>query len=105
MLYVICSITWLIWLSAIISLCTRRDIEIHRKLTWIVTVLVLNVIGALIYFIFVPSRAKTREANDFPIDPDSTPYTPPGESWNPILGVNPFPSGQGLNPKSEEEKR
>ena len=39
---IVCVIVWVI---ALVSLCTRRDIDINRKVTWIVTVLVLNAVG------------------------------------------------------------
>jgi glucan phosphoethanolaminetransferase (alkaline phosphatase superfamily) len=90
----------ILWLLALVLLCSRRDVEIHRKLTWVVTVLVLNVLGALIYFAFGPKRVLPASA---PIDPDAEPIQPLGESWNPILGANRLPPGQGLNPN--EAKR
>lgn len=93
----------ILWIAAIVSLCSRRDVEIHRKLTWVVTVLVLNVLGALIYFIFGPRRAPQPTDKEIRIDPDAKPYVPAGVSWNPILGENRLPPGQGLNPKSENE--
>ena len=91
----------IIWLAAVVSLCSRRDIEIHSKLTWVVTVLILNILGAIIYFIFGPRHAPEPEDKEVEIDPDAKPFVPPGVSWNPILGENRLPSGQGLNPKSE----
>ncbi len=45
-----------IWLAALVPLLRRRDIDIHDKLTWVVVVLVLNVLGAVIYFVFGPCR-------------------------------------------------
>lgn len=94
---------FILWLVAVVSLCSRRDIEIHAKLSWVVTVLILNVLGALIYFIFGPRRPPTPSDKEIPIDPDAKPYVPPGVSWNPILGENRLPPGQGLNPKAEDE--
>ena len=88
-----CVITWAV---ALISLCGRRDIEIHDKLTWVVTVLVLNALGALIYFIFGPRRQAIAKPQ---IDADAIPVTPEGTSWNPILGENRMAGGEGLNPK------
>lgn len=93
----------ILWLVAVVSLCSRRDIEIHAKLSWVVTVLILNVLGALIYFIFGPRRPPAPGDKEIPIDPDAKPYVPPGVSWNPILGENRLPPGQGLNPKAEDE--
>ena len=89
----------LIWLSALVSLCSRRDIEIHSKLSWVVTVLVLNTAGALLYFIFAPKRTPPPKPL---IDDDAVPVTPEGQSWNPILGENRLPKGRGLNPKAED---
>lgn len=100
--YFVCVLAGLVWFCALICLCSRRDIEIHRKLTWVVTVLVLSVLGALIYFIFGPSRVMEGADKEFPIDPDAKPYVPPGESWNPILGGNHLPPGQGLNSKAQD---
>ncbi len=48
----------IIWGVALVSLCSRRDIEIHSKITWLVTVLVLNALGALIYLFFGPNRKE-----------------------------------------------
>jgi hypothetical protein len=84
-----------IWAIALISLCSRRDIEIHAKLAWVVTVLVLNTLGALIYFFFGPSRQSDGA-------PEGAPVTPEGEAWNPILGENRMADGEGLNPKKRE---
>ena len=94
---------FILWIVAVVSLCSRRDIEIHAKLSWVVTVLILNVLGARIYFIFGPRRPPAPGDKEIPIDPDAKPYVPPGVSWNPILGENRLPPGQGLNPKAEDE--
>lgn len=103
LLIIMCAV---LWIAALVALCSRRDIEIHRKLSWVVTVLVLNALGGLLYFIFGPKSNGVKES--FPIDPDAKPVSPENRSWNPILGENPFPPGQGLNPKEEsrdEERR
>jgi hypothetical protein len=94
----------LIWAGTLMSLCSRRDIEIHSKVTWIVTVLVLNAVGALIYFIFGPSRQPVKEQEQ-PIDDDAVPVVPEGRSWNPILGENRMPEGEGLNPKTTDHDK
>ncbi len=96
-------IGFIVWIAAVISLCSRRDIEIHAKLSWVVTVLLLNVLGALIYFIFGPRRPPKPTDQEIPIDQDAKPYVPPGASWNPIQGENYLPPGQGLNPKADNE--
>ena len=88
----------IIWGIALVSLCSRRDIEIHSKLTWVVTVLVLNALGALIYLFFGPKRREIDDRNSR-IDADATPLTPKGQSWNPILGENRLAEGEGLNPR------
>ena len=90
-----------IWTLALVSLCSRRDIEIHRKLTWIVTVLALNALGAIIYFFFGPKKRAIDDPTSR-IDADATPVTPQGESWNPILGENRMAEGEGLNPRPTE---
>ena len=84
-----------LWAATLFLLCTRRDIEIHSKLSWVVTLLVLNALGALLYLIFGPKRQEVPDA------PDTPPYEPEGQSWNPILGYNRFPEGEGLNPKRQ----
>ena len=88
----------IIWATALVSLCSRRDIDIHSKITWVVTVLALNALGALIYLLFGP----TRKGVDDPvarIDPNATPLTSEGAAWNPILGANRMAEGEGLNPR------
>ena len=92
----------LIWAIGLVSLCSRRDIEIHSKLSWVVTVLVLNALGALLYFIFGPRR-ELSDGQETAIDPDAIPVTPEGRSWNPILGENWMAEGEGLNPKKTTE--
>ena len=88
----------IIWGVALVSLCSRRDIDIHSKLTWVVTVLVLNALGALIYLFVGPKRSGVGDPAS-QIDADATPLTPKGESWNPILGENRLAEGEGLNPR------
>jgi hypothetical protein len=90
-----------IWAIALVSLCGRRDIEIHRKVTWIVIVLVLNALGAVLYFAFGPRQQGLPGSDADRIDPDAEPVNPEGSSWNPILGENRLPAGEGLNPKDE----
>ena len=88
----------IIWAAALVSLCNRRDIDIHSKLTWVVTVLALNALGAIIYLFFGPKkRVEDDPASRF--DAEATPLTPEGESWNPILGENRMAEGEGLNPR------
>lgn len=95
-----CVILWIIlWAGALVSLCDRRDIEIHNKVTWIVTVLVLNLLGAILYFVFGPKR-QAPTSPECPIDEDAVPHIPEGRSRNPILGENRMPEGQGLNPRN-----
>jgi len=65
----------IIWAVALMSLCSRRDIDIHSKLSWVVTVLVLNTLGALIYFLFGPKRQASGES---PVDADAVPMVPEG---------------------------
>ncbi|MCC5850685.1 MAG: PLDc_N domain-containing protein [Verrucomicrobia bacterium] len=82
-----------LWYLPLISLCKRRDLDIHVKINWIVTILVLGLIGSVIYLLFGPSRPYESE-----YDPDVEPYEPGGKTWNPILGTNDFQQGVGLNP-------
>jgi len=89
----------LVWAGTLVSLCSRRDIEIHRKLSWVVTLLVLNVVGALLYLVFGPKQEEASGSADEAIDPDAEPYTPDAGSWNPLTGGNRLPAGAGLNPK------
>jgi hypothetical protein len=87
-----------LWIVALVNLLRRRDVDIHDKLTWVVTVLLLNGIGAILYFIFGPER-QPHGSRPTAIDPDARPIAPESESWNPILGVNHMAKGQGLNPR------
>lgn len=43
-------------------------------------------------------RRNDMDSNAEPVGEDAVPINPEGRSWNPILGVNPFASGEGLNP-------
>ena len=95
----------IMWVLALVSLCNRRDVDIHRKLSWVVTILVLNVVGALIYFLFGPERVSTLTDDELAVDPDAKPVIPEGKSWNVILGANRFLAGQGLNPKDVDAPR
>lgn len=88
----------ILWGGALVSLCSRRDIEIHRKVSWIVTVLVLNALGAVIYLFLGPKRSVEDDTVSR-FDPEATPVTPEGESWNPIIGENRMAEGEGLNPR------
>ncbi len=87
-----------IWLVALVSLLRRRDIDIHDKLTWVVTILLLNGIGGLLYFLFGPEGERKQEDAVPPVPPDAEPYDGDGVSWNPILGENRLLPGRGLNP-------
>jgi hypothetical protein len=91
----------LIWLAALVGLLSRRDVEIHDKLTWVVTILLLNGIGGALYFIFGPKRGSSAGESE-PVDPDAIPINPEGKSWNPILGENRMADGEGLNPRNTE---
>jgi hypothetical protein len=98
MLYLICAV---LWIATLVSLFRRRDIESGKRIFWIVTVLVLNVIGVLLYFLFGPPRASAPVSGEDKIDPDAEPVLSGETSWNPIQGENRFPAGQGLNPRAE----
>ncbi len=96
--YLICIV---VWIATLISLFRRRDIEGGKRIYWIVTVLVLNVIGVLLYFLFGPQRTRDPISADAEIDPNVEPVLAGETSWNPIQGENRFPPGQGLNPKAD----
>jgi predicted membrane channel-forming protein YqfA (hemolysin III family) len=98
LIYVICIV---VWIATLISLFRRRDMESGKRILWIVTVLVLNVIGVLLYFLFGPRRASAPISGDAEIDPNAEPVLSGETSWNPIQGENRFPAGQGLNPKAD----
>ena len=49
--YLVCIV---VWIATLISLFRRRDIGSGKRIYWIVTVLVLNVLGVLLYFLFGP---------------------------------------------------
>ena len=91
----------ILWLVALIGLLSRRDVDIHDKLSWVVAILLLNGIGAILYFVFGPER-KPDSSQTTTNDPDTRPISPEGESWNPILGVNRMAEGEGLNPRDNE---
>lgn len=88
----------ILWLVALVGLLSRRDVDIHDKLSWVVTILLLNGVGATLYFVFGPKRQPDGDGGPpTTIDPDARPIYPDGESWNPILGVNRMAPGEGLN--------
>ena len=90
----------ILWVVALVGLLSRRDIDIHDKLSWVVAILLLNGIGALLYFVFGPVR-QTDNSQPPTIDPNAQPISPEGESWNPILGANRMAEGEGLNPRDK----
>ncbi len=98
--YLICAA---IWIATLVSLLRRRDIAFRRKQAWVAAVLVLNVIGVLLYFLIGPRRVCARPPAEAEIDPGAEPVLPEGTAWNPILGENRFPPGQGLNPKADDK--
>ena len=91
-----------VWLVGLISLLRRRDIEIHDKLSWVVAVLLLNGVGAIVYFVFGPRREPTARSSEE--EEDAVPVEPEGMSWNPILGMNRLPRGKGLNLKDADQE-
>ncbi len=103
LLYLACLVAWVL---ALVSLCRRRDIDIDRKVTWVVIVLLLNVVGAVLYFLLGPRRVSSTSGPgvdvEGDIDRDAKPIIPAGTSWNPIQGENRFAPGVGLNPKEGE---
>ena len=90
-----------IWLAALVSLLSRRDIDVHDKITWVVVVLLLNGIGGILYFRYAPKRQLTAEELKHTVPSDAQAFGREGISWNPILGENRFPPHEGLNPQEE----
>ena len=70
----------LIWLWALVSVCSRRDIDIHNKVSWVVTILVLNALGALLYLVACPKQEPT-PASTCGARPDTIPESPEGRAW------------------------
>ena len=68
-------ISLIIWGIALVGLCSRRDIEIHNKISWLVTILVLNVVGAIFYFIFSVEVKKLKQTKVILKDDTSLPST------------------------------
>ena len=99
LIYLICIV---VWIATLISLFRRRDIGSGKRIYWIVTVLVLNVLGVLLYFLFGPPRTGDPISAEAEIDPNAEPVLSGETSWNPIQGQNRFPPGQGLNPKEDD---
>lgn len=97
--YLVCIV---VWIATLISLFRRRDIESGKRIYWIVTVLVLNVVGALLYILFGPPRTGDPVSAEAEIDPNAKPVLSGETSWNPIQGENRFPPGQGLNPREDD---
>jgi len=95
-------ISLFLWIIALVALLIRRDIDIHDKLSWVVTILLLNGIGAILYFVFGPKR-KYSEKTTPEVNENAVPIDPEESSWNPILGQNRMSKGVGLNPKETEQ--
>lgn len=87
----------LIWIGALVMLCSRRDVEINEKLSWVVAILVLNVFGAILYCLFGPKLKTLPTPGDPPIDSDTAPMMQKGKLWNPIIGENHMAEGEGFN--------
>ena len=99
LIYMICIV---VWIATLISLFRRRDVGSGKRIYWIVTVLVLNVLGVLLYFLFGPPRTGDPISAEAEIDPNAEPVLSGETSWNPIQGQNRFLPGQGLNPKEDD---
>ena len=70
----------LVWMWALVSVCSRRDIDIHDKVSWVVTILVLNALGAMIYLVACPKQEPT-SASTCGTHPDTIPESPEGRAW------------------------
>ena len=103
MTYIIPLILSVVWVIALVNLCSRRDIDVHSKISWVVIVVVLHFIGAIIYFIWGP-KSETKKVQKPEVPDDSEPFYPENmKSWNPITGYNQGESGEGLNPNTKEK--
>jgi len=96
-------ISLFLWIIALVALLIRRDIDIHDKLSWVVTILLLNGIGAILYFVFGPKR-KYSERDKPEVNENAVPINPEKSSWNPVLGQNRMSKGVGLNPKETDQE-
>jgi predicted membrane channel-forming protein YqfA (hemolysin III family) len=68
-------VSLIIWGIALVGLCSRRDIDVHSKISWLVVILVLNIVGAIIYFIFSPEVKKVEQTKVILKDDTSHPST------------------------------
>jgi predicted membrane channel-forming protein YqfA (hemolysin III family) len=59
-------ISEIVWLATLINLLSRRNIDIHDKLSWVVALLLLNIIGAILYMFFAPAppQASASQSGD-----------------------------------------
>lgn len=96
----------IVWGIALIGLCSRRDIDPHDKITWLAVILVLNVVGAIIYFIFSPKYEPSKNSSLPKAPDDSKPIHPEHmKSWNTFIGYNQNAPGEGLNPASDGSEK
>ena len=96
----------LIWIAGLVSILRRRDIDIHDKLTWVVVILLLNALGAILYFIFVAGpRVDPEDHPDAILGPDAEPFAADTE-WDPIRGEmwKPRPAADDEAPEIDDEK-
>ena len=91
-----------LWLAGVISLCGRRDIDVHDKISWLATILILNGFGSLLYFAYGPKRKRCGDHPDQIPSPEARPLEN-ALVYNPILGGNFNGNGQGLNVRMPEE--
>ncbi len=98
-------ISLVLWIIGLVCLLRRRDIDIHDKLTWVVLVLLLNGLGALLYFIFGPRHAKSADHPDSILDQNARPVTTDSE-WDPIRGEmwKPRSAADDEIPEIDDEK-
>jgi len=105
---ILIAIILLFWGFSLICICSRRDIDVHDKITWVVVILVLNVLGSLVYFALGPKRKLPDDHPDVILSKlkSNKPIAPKGcESWNPIIGYNSNEAGTGLNAPDLEIKK
>ena len=55
-MYLLILLSFIAWGMALIGLCSRRDIDVHSKISWLVVILVFHGIGAILYFLFSSNR-------------------------------------------------
>jgi hypothetical protein len=70
---VVAAVVAILWLGTLVDLLRRTDIDPVTRLTWVIVVLFLNLIGAIIYVIWGPQgKSVARPAQES--DTSGTPW-------------------------------